>query len=48
MTINTKYFLEANQLKRQGKLEQAIALYYQAIELNPNFSWSGLTQRYYI
>ncbi|WP_287288112.1 hypothetical protein [Okeania sp. SIO2B9] len=28
MTINTQYFVEANQLKRQGKLEQAIALYY--------------------
>ena len=40
MTIHTKYFVEANQLKRQGNLEQAIALYYRAIEVNPNFSWS--------
>lgn len=30
---------QANQLKRAGKLHEAIALYYQVIEINPNFSW---------
>ncbi len=40
MTINTKYFIEANQLKRQDKLDEASALYHKAIEVNPNFSWS--------
>ncbi len=40
MTINTKYFIQANQLKRQDKLDEAIALYHKAIEVNPNFSWS--------
>ena len=27
----------ANQLKRAGKLEQAIAKYHQIIKFNPNF-----------
>ena len=27
---------QANQLKRMGKLDEAIALYRQAIEINPN------------
>ncbi|MEG4066845.1 tetratricopeptide repeat protein [Microcoleus sp. Pol11C2] len=34
--INT-YFQTANQLKQKGKLLEAIAYYYQAIEANPNF-----------
>lgn len=29
-----------NQLKREGKLAEAILEYRQAIELNPNFSWA--------
>jgi len=29
-----------NQLKREGKLAEAIAEYWRAIELNPNFSWA--------
>ena len=31
---------QANQLKRAGRLDEAIALYHQAIELNPNFAWT--------
>ena len=31
---------QANQLKRAGRLDEAIALYYQAIEINPNFAWT--------
>ena len=31
---------EANQLKRMGKLDEAIALYHQVIEINPNFAWA--------
>ncbi len=31
---------QANQLKRQGKLDEAIALYHQVIEINPNFAWA--------
>jgi tetratricopeptide (TPR) repeat protein len=31
---------QANQLKRAGKLDEAIALYQKAIEINPNFSWT--------
>ena len=31
---------KGSQLKRQGKLDEAIALYRKAIEANPNFSWS--------
>ncbi|MEB3341627.1 tetratricopeptide repeat protein [Okeania sp.] len=30
---------QANKLKREGRLDEAIALYNQAIELNPHFSW---------
>lgn len=30
---------QANQLKRSGKLDEAIALYRQVIEINPNFAW---------
>jgi len=31
---------QANQLKLLGKLDQAIALYQQLIEVNPNFAWA--------
>lgn len=31
---------QANQLKRSGRLSEAIALYYQVIEVNPNFAWA--------
>jgi tetratricopeptide (TPR) repeat protein len=30
----------ANQLKREGKLDEAIANYYQVIEFSPNFAWA--------
>ncbi|MEA5497928.1 tetratricopeptide repeat-containing sulfotransferase family protein [Limnoraphis robusta] len=30
----------ANRLKREGKLDEAIALYHQVIEINPHFSWA--------
>lgn len=35
MTLS--YFKQANKLKQQGKLEEAIASYHQAVEQNPNF-----------
>jgi tetratricopeptide (TPR) repeat protein len=35
MTVN--YFQLANKLNHEGKLEEAIAHYYQAIEFNPDF-----------
>ncbi|NEP46075.1 MAG: tetratricopeptide repeat protein, partial [Okeania sp. SIO2H7] len=35
-----KYLIEGNKLKRQGKLEEAIASYKRAIEINPNSAWS--------
>jgi tetratricopeptide (TPR) repeat protein len=31
---------KANQLKREGKLDEAIALYHQAVEINPHFAWT--------
>ena len=31
---------KANQLKRAGKLDEAIDLYHQVIEINPNFAWA--------
>ncbi|MDY7005641.1 MAG: tetratricopeptide repeat protein [Cyanobacteriota bacterium] len=31
---------QANQLKRVGRLDEAIALYHQVIEINPNFAWA--------
>ncbi|MGC9332430.1 MAG: tetratricopeptide repeat protein [Bacteroidales bacterium] len=31
---------QANQLKRSGKLDEAIALYHQVIDINPNFAWT--------
>lgn len=34
------YLKQANQLKRAGKLGEAIALYHQVIELNPHFTWA--------
>jgi len=36
----TNYFQTANKLKKEGKLEEAIASYRTAIEQNPNFYWS--------
>ena len=33
------YFNKGNELKKQGKLNQAIASYRKAIELNPNQCW---------
>ncbi|MEG5045380.1 TIGR04372 family glycosyltransferase [Microcoleus sp. B4-C1] len=35
--MRASYFQAANQLKQEGKLEEAIASYRQAIEENPNF-----------
>ena len=32
-------FQRATQLQREGRLEEAIALYREAIEKNPNFAW---------
>lgn len=31
---------QANKLKRSGRLDEAIALYHQVIEINPNFAWA--------
>ena len=31
---------QANQLKRAGRLDEAIDLYHQVIEINPNFAWA--------
>ncbi len=31
---------QANRLKREGRLDEAIALYHQAIKINPNFAWA--------
>ena len=33
-------FAIGNKLLREGKLEEAIASYEKAIELNPQFAWS--------
>jgi FkbM family methyltransferase len=30
----------ANRLKREGKLDEAIALYHQVIDINPHFAWA--------
>ena len=38
MTVSV--FARGNQFLRQGKLEEAIASYEKAIELNPQFAWS--------
>lgn len=35
MTIN--YFRKANQLKQEGKLEESVVFYQQALQSNPNF-----------
>lgn len=42
MTMNRvkSVLANANKLKRQGKLNQAIRQYYHAIQLNDKFSWS--------
>ncbi len=32
--------IQGNKLKREGKLDEAIALYIQAIELNPGFAFT--------
>lgn len=34
------YFKKGQQLQSKGQIEEAIAAYQTAIELNPNFSWS--------
>jgi len=34
------YLIKGNQLKREGKWEEAIISYRQAIEINPNSAWS--------
>ncbi|WP_434222638.1 tetratricopeptide repeat protein [Limnospira platensis CENA597] len=31
---------QANRLKRVGKLDEAIRLYHQVIEINPHFAWA--------
>ncbi|WP_434222723.1 tetratricopeptide repeat protein [Limnospira platensis CENA597] len=31
---------QANHLKRSGKLDEAIALYHQVIDINPHFAWA--------
>ena len=33
-------FARGNQFLREGRLEEAIASYQKAIELNPQFAWS--------
>ncbi|MET0034017.1 MAG: TIGR01627 domain-containing protein [Limnospira maxima] len=31
---------QANRLKRSGRLDEAIALYHQVIDINPHFAWA--------
>ena len=31
---------KANELKRQGRLDEAIAEYRHSIKINPNFAWA--------
>ncbi len=31
---------QANQLKRAGRLDEAIDLYHRVIKINPNFAWA--------
>lgn len=38
--MNVNYFQKANQLKQEGKLEEAIISYQCAIQSNPIFYWS--------
>lgn len=38
--MKVNYFQTANKLKQEGKLEEAIAYYYSALEQNPQFYWS--------
>ncbi|MDT9225497.1 MAG: tetratricopeptide repeat protein [Limnospira sp. PMC 1279.21] len=40
VTTDNSYLIVANRLKRQGKLEEAITTYHQAIYQNPNFAWT--------
>lgn len=35
--MTTNHFQEANKLKQEGKLEEAIVAYHRALEQNPNF-----------
>ena len=35
----SSYLIKAEKLKRQGKLQEAIALLQDAINLNPHFFW---------
>ncbi|NER07625.1 MAG: tetratricopeptide repeat protein, partial [Okeania sp. SIO3C4] len=35
--MNINKYQEAKKLKQEGKLEEAITAYQQAIEINPNF-----------
>ena len=37
MTVSV--FARGNQFLREGRLEEAIASYQKAIELNPQFAW---------
>ncbi len=39
VSISKSLIKRASKLKRQFKLNEAIAIYKQAIELNPNYSW---------
>jgi len=38
--MNLGYFKTANQLKKEGKLEESIEFYFKAIEQNKSFYWS--------
>jgi len=38
--ITGQLLKQANQLKRSGRLDEAIALYHQVIEIHPNFAWT--------
>lgn len=41
LVITTGQLLkQANELKRAGRLDEAIAFYYQVIESYPNFAWT--------
>lgn len=37
--MNIPSFKIANQLKKEGRLSEAVAIYDRLIEMNPNFSW---------
>jgi tetratricopeptide (TPR) repeat protein len=38
--IQDNIFAKARKLKQQGKIEEAVAIYHQAIARNPNLSWT--------